>query len=115
MATHARAAYQRLVEHFRQRFADVADPGLRRKMARQAARSVLPNATETALVMTGNFRAWRHFIRMRTSPAADPEIRRVAVAVLKVLQHEAPAVFGDFRITRAPDGSEAAEAGYPAE
>lgn len=112
VAEEARAAYARLVEHLKRRFAHVPDPATRRKMARQAARSVLPNATETALVMTGNFRAWRHFIRMRASEHAEPEIRRVAIEVLKILQEQAPAVFGDFRVRVGPDGSEVAEPGY---
>ena len=112
VARSAREAYARLVQRLRAKYADVDDPATRRKMARQAARSVLPNATETALVMTGNFRAWRHFIRMRASIHADPEIRRVAIAALRILQEQAPAVFGDFQIRRAPDGSEVAEAKY---
>ena len=112
VAQAARDAYARLVERLRARYASVPDPSLRRKVARQAARSVLPNATETALVMTGNFRAWRHFIRMRASAHADPEIRRVAVAALRILQAEAPAIFGDFEITRTPDGAEVAEPRY---
>ena len=112
VARSARAAYARLVEHLRERFRDVPDPSLRRKLARQAARSVLPNATETALVMTGNFRAWRHFVRMRASEHADAEIRRVAVEVLRQLQELAPAVFGDFRLRRLEDGTEVAEPGF---
>ena len=56
-------------------------PCLRRKQARQAARAVLPNATETRIVVTGNYRAWRHFIAMRASEHADVEIRRLAIAV----------------------------------
>ncbi|MCX7969564.1 MAG: FAD-dependent thymidylate synthase, partial [Armatimonadetes bacterium] len=63
----AQEAYRKLYELLREKFTDVEDKTLRRKLARQAARMVLPNATETALVMTGNFRAWRHFIRMRAS------------------------------------------------
>ncbi|MBE3598909.1 MAG: FAD-dependent thymidylate synthase [Limnochordaceae bacterium] len=108
----SKEAYARLVERLRARYAHVDDPSLRRKLARQAARSVLPNATETALVMTGNFRAWRHFVRMRASEHAEAEIRRVAIAVLKILQEQAPAVFGDFTIRRQDDGSEVAEPGY---
>lgn len=71
---------------------------LRRKRARQAARSVLPNATETKIVVTGNARAWRHFIELRASDAAEAEIRRLAIEVLQVLQQEAPHIFGDYRI-----------------
>ncbi|MDT7877929.1 MAG: FAD-dependent thymidylate synthase, partial [Candidatus Caldarchaeales archaeon] len=101
-------AYRRLCEVLERKFAHVEDRTLRRKMVRQAARSVLPNATETALVMTGNFRAWRHFIRLRASRYADPEIRKLAILILRELQRVAPAVFGDFQIVPLPDGTEEA-------
>jgi thymidylate synthase (FAD) len=78
---------------------------LARKQARQAARAVLPNATTTAIVVTGNYRAWRHFIGMRATEAADVEIRGLAVAVLIELQLLAPNVFADFRISGLPDGT----------
>lgn len=105
-------AYTRLCELLRERYADVKDATMRRKLARQAARSVLPNATETQIVVTGNFRAWRHFIRMRASKHADVEIRAVALEILRILQKEAPAVFGDFRICTTEDGTEVAETPY---
>jgi thymidylate synthase (FAD) len=108
----AQEAYRRLCEILERKFAHVEDRTLRRKMVRQAARSVLPNATETALVMTGNFRAWRHFIRMRASRHADPEIRRLAIMILRELQKVAPAVFGDFQIVPLPDGTEEAVPKY---
>ncbi|MGQ9525887.1 MAG: FAD-dependent thymidylate synthase [Armatimonadota bacterium] len=105
-------AYSKLCELMRKRYANVKDPTMRRKLARQAARSVLPNATETQIVVTGNFRAWRHFIRMRASEAADVEIRAVALEILRILQKEAPAVFGDFRIQTTELGIEVAETEY---
>ncbi len=77
----------------------------RRKAARQAARSVLPNATETRIVVTGNYRAWRHFIDLRATEHADVEIRAVAVAVLDALQQVAPNVFADYELRHAGDGS----------
>ena len=61
---------------------------LRRKQARQAARAILPNATETRIVVTGNYRAWRHFIAMRATEHADVEIRALAVECLRQLQRE---------------------------
>lgn len=112
LAEQARSVYAWLAARLRERFRDEADSSLRRKLARQAARSVLPNATETALVMTGNFRAWRHFLRMRASEHAEAEIRQVAIAILRILQNEAPAVFSDFQIRTLADGSEVAQAGY---
>jgi thymidylate synthase (FAD) len=107
------AAYDKLLERLTERFADVEDRTLRRKLARQAARSVMPNATETKIVVTGNFRAWRWFIHMRGSEHADREIRALAIAILRELQREAPAVFGDYEIVSLPDGSEAATSKYP--
>jgi len=108
-------AYTRLCEILRECYADVPNKTLRRKLARQAARSVLPNATETQIVVTGNFRAWRHFIRMRANEHADIEIRAVAVEVLRQLQGVAPAVFGDYGISKLPDGTEVASTPIPYE
>jgi thymidylate synthase (FAD) len=101
-------AYSKLLEGLEKHFAEVAAPTSRRKQARQAARSVLPNATETRIVVTGNYRAWRHFIAMRASESADVEIRRLAVAVLRALQEVAPNVFADFRLSTLDDGTEVA-------
>ena len=83
-----------------------------RKAVRQAARAVLPNATETKIFVTANVRAWRHFIEMRAAPFADWEIRRLAIAVLEILQEEAPLLFGDFSISDLPDGTRVATATY---
>src|SRR6478609_3400005 len=87
-----------------------AGPGssLRRKQARQEASGLLPSASATALVVTGNYRAWRHFIGTRATDAADVELRGLAVAVLRLLQSEAPHVFADFRISRLADSTETA-------
>lgn len=76
-----------------------------RKFARQAARSVLPNATETKITCTANARALRHFIEMRGSRHAEPEIRILANVVLDVLNREAPNLFGDYFKTKLPDGT----------
>lgn len=68
------------------------------KRDREAARAVLPNMTETKIVVTGNFRAWRQFIAMRATIHADAEICALAVEVLQHLQVHAPNVFGDFEL-----------------
>ena len=101
-------AYTELLEGLERRFADVGDATLRRKQARQAARSVLPNATETRIVVTGNYRAWRHFVAMRATEHADVEIRELAVACLHELQRVAPNAFADFAIATLEDGTEVA-------
>ncbi|WP_041368750.1 FAD-dependent thymidylate synthase [Nakamurella multipartita] len=98
-------AYQDLLAGLEERASQASDGTLARKQARQAARAVLPNATSTAIVVTGNYRAWRHFIGMRATEAADVEIRTLAVAVLRELQALAPNVFADFRISELADGT----------
>ena len=81
----------------------------RRKAIRQAARSVLPNAAETKIFVTGNVRAWRHFIEMRGAETADWEIRALALKILGILETEAPLLFGDFKIDELPDGTKTAK------
>jgi thymidylate synthase (FAD) len=105
-------AYNELLEGLERKLGDVENATLRRKQARQAARSVLPNATETRIVVTGNYRAWRHFVAARASEHADVEIRQVAVACLRELQRVAPNVFGDFMISSLADGTEIAASPY---
>ena len=108
----AQAAYVRAVEALMQRYEWVTDKVHRRKMAREAARSVLPNATEVKIVVSANARAWRTMLELRTGEGAELEIRRMAVAMLRVLQREAPSFFSDFEVYRADDGQDAARAGY---
>jgi thymidylate synthase (FAD) len=109
------ASYTKLLEGLEKKFADVENVTARRKQARQAARSVLPNATETRIVVTGNYRAMRHFVAMRASEHADVEIRELAIAMLRELQRVAPNVFEDFTISRLADGTEVAASPLVAE
>ena len=95
-----------------ERYAWVGDKVHRRKMAREAARGVLPNSTETKIVVTANARAWRTMLELRSSEGAELEIRRCAVAMLKLLQAESPAFFSDFEIYQAEDRREAARIVY---
>ena len=108
----AQKTYVSLVEQLMERYGWVADRVHRRKMAREAARAVLPNATETKIVVTGNARAWRTMLELRTGEGAELEIRRLAVAVLRLLQREAPGFFADFAIYVADDRREAARVEY---
>ena len=110
----ASESYERLVEVLqeaipRDKFDSRTD---HRKAIRQAARAVLPNATETKIFVTGNVRAWRHFIEMRGAVFADWEIRNLAIRVLDELRREAPLLFGDFAIEELPDGTKTATPKY---
>ena len=113
---HAHAAYVKLAERLNAKLADPqaaaaamlppdADRTTRRKTARQAARSVLPNATETKITVTANARALRHFLEQRGSAFAEPEIRKLANKLLDVLQAESPNLFGDYTRVPLPDGT----------
>jgi thymidylate synthase (FAD) len=108
----AQQVYVSMVEALMQRYGWVADKVHRRKMSREAARSVLPNATETKIVVTGNARAWRTMLELRASEAAELEIRRLAVALVRLLQSEAPGFFSDFEIYQSPDRRDAARIEY---
>lgn len=61
----------------------------------QIARSVLPNCLKTEIVMMANFREWRHFIQLRASKAAHPQIRPIAFEIWKKLMDHAPNIFED--------------------
>lgn len=108
----AQGSYVALVERLMTRYGWVADKVHRRKMAREAARGVLPNSTETKIIVTGNARAWRTMLELRASEGAELEIRRLAVVVLRVLAAEAPALFSDFELYTAPDQRDAVRVLY---
>jgi thymidylate synthase (FAD) len=84
----ARIVYARIVE-------DLTAVGYTRKQAREAARAVLPNATETKIVVTGNMRTWRELIKKRTGHGVDKEFQLVAAELLNQLKAIAPATFQD--------------------
>ena len=61
----------------------------------EIARYVLPNACSTEIICTWNFRELRHIIRLRTGPAALPEMRAVVVKISEIMKNQVPKVFGD--------------------
>ena len=77
---NAEASYSKLIGH---------------NISPQNARSVLPNSLKTELVMTANMREWRHFFKLRTAPAAHPDMQIVAGQALKAMHYCAPEIFGD--------------------
>ncbi len=105
-------AYLDLVEGLMGKLSDMEDKTHRRKLARQAARSVLPNATEAMVFVTANARALRHFIELRGSEWAETEIRKVALQLLRLMQREAPNLFADYEVLTLPDGTEVARTQY---
>ena len=65
----------------------------------QMARSVLPNSTKTEIVVTGNYREWRNFFKLRVDKAAHPQMREVTIPLLKELQSKIPIIFDDITPT----------------
>ena len=104
--------YKDLASELNLKYSFITDATARRKMARQEARSVLPNCTATTVFVTGNARAWRHFIEMRGSRFADTEIRTLAFMVYDLLKEEAPNMFGDYYIGET-DGVEEIKTSNP--
>lgn len=81
--THAEEAYMKLIEL---------------GAAPQMARSVLPNSLKTEIVITYNLREWRHFFKLRTAPAAHPQMREITIPMLKEFQKYFPILFDDIKI-----------------
>jgi thymidylate synthase (FAD) len=63
----------------------------------QEARAVLPHSLKTELIMTANLREWRHFLKLRCSKAAHPQIREVANLLLAQLKDAIPVIFDDIQ------------------
>lgn len=111
-ADEARFVYEELLDALESKLDEEPNALLRKKQARQAARAVLPNLTESRIVVTGNYRAWRHFIGARATEQADTEMRQLAVTCLKLLREQSPVLFDDFHITTLSDGTEMASSPY---
>lgn len=64
----------------------------------QEARSVLPNSLKTEIYMTMNLREWRHFLKLRTSKAAHPQMRQIALMIYDIFAEKLPVLFEDIII-----------------
>lgn len=110
----AAARWREAVARSRQSYAELLDlleeapedipPRERLRLVRTAARTVLPEATETKLLFSANARALRHFLVTRGTIEGDEEMRLVAAALLRLMQQEAPSLFADFSIEELGDG-----------
>lgn len=65
----------------------------------QIARSVLNNSTKTEICITMNLREWRHFFKLRCSPAAHPQMREIAIMLLNAFKAMIPVIFDDIEVT----------------
>ena len=102
----ALAAFRAFIESARLAYVKLREAGIKK----EDARFVLPNALESEIVFSANFRELRHVFALRCARGAQWEIRRVCLEMLRIMQKEAPSVFGDFvideesRTARTPEG-----------
>lgn len=68
---------------------------LDRGMTPQQARCVLPNCTKTEIMLTANYREWRHILKLRTAPDAHPDMQALMIPLLKELKEKIPVIFDD--------------------
>lgn len=92
--TEAHELFTEFMERSREIYNMIREKGIRK----EDARFVLPNALESQIVFTANFRELRSIFTLRLKKNAQWEIRRVCLEMLKILQKEAPSVFGDYNI-----------------
>jgi thymidylate synthase (FAD) len=90
----ALALYREFIENSRNTYAKFRELGIKK----EDARFILPNALESQIVFSANFREFRSVFNLRLDKAAQWEIRRVCLEMLKILQEKAPSVFGDYVI-----------------
>jgi thymidylate synthase (FAD) len=90
----ALSVYREFIENSRSTYAKFRDLGIKK----EDARFILPNALESQIVFSANFREFRSVFNLRLDKAAQWEIRRVCLEILKILQEKAPSVFGDYVI-----------------
>jgi len=85
--------WKQTIEHVEQAYNQLIELGA----SPQEARSILPNSLKTEIVMTMNLREWVHFLTLRTSEAAHPQMREIAIPILKEFQKLIPIVFDNIK------------------
>ena len=80
--------------HLERTYLQMIDSGVKP----EKARDVLPFCLKTELMMTANFREWRHFLKLRGSRMAHPEIRKLARQIYEVFQRAIPVLVEDIEI-----------------
>lgn len=85
--------FHRDMKAIQQMYRKWRDRGLRK----EDARFVLPNACVSEIVVSANFREWRHIFSLRLSPKAQWEIRNACLKMLTILKQRAPACFEDIQ------------------
>ncbi|OQX22221.1 MAG: thymidylate synthase (FAD) [Candidatus Altiarchaeales archaeon A3] len=91
---NAHKLFTKFMEGAKSLYAELQKAGIKN----EDARFVIPNAVDSAIVITANFREWRHIIKLRGKMDAQWEIRKAVIEILKILKTHAPEAFEDFEI-----------------
>ena len=86
----SKAWYQSMLDAEKS-YASLSDLGLKPEQARE----VLPNSTACRIIMKANVREWRHIFELRCSPAAYPQMKSLALMMLKASADAVPVAFDD--------------------
>jgi len=86
--------YEDAISYLKNAYKRLVDLGIKR----EDARFLLPNAVESKIVISANFREWRHIFKLRCHQSAQWEIRNICFKMLKILKEKAPSVFYDFDV-----------------
>lgn len=86
--------YQNFMKEAKQVYAELQELGIKN----EDARFVLPNAVVSEIVITANFREWRHIMELRGEAEAQWEIRQIMIQILKILKKKAPVIFEDLEV-----------------
>ncbi len=83
------ALFERQMTALHQAYTDLVDAGI----PAEDARYILPNATETKIMVTMNARELLHFFSLRCCERAQWEIREMALEMLRLVKEVAPIIF----------------------
>ena len=84
-------AWDKAIQRCEKTYRELIEAGV----APQIARSVFPNALASRIVITGNLRNWRHFLLMRTTKEAHPQMREVTIPLLAEFKAKIPILYED--------------------
>jgi len=68
------------------------DEALKKGIAKECARFLLPLNTQTTLYMNGSVRSWIHYITIRSDESTQKEHREIAVAARKIFCEQFPSI-----------------------
>ena len=81
----------KIEEHFK-RAIEIYQDMLNAGVARESARFVLPQATQTRLYMSGSVRSWIHYIDLRSAHGTQAEHKQIAEQCKCIMASEFPTI-----------------------